>query len=648
MRARKELTVELAVDGDELVRKYYRATYDQTGDEVRLRTDAVGRDFTHGTSHGLTALAELLERGEPAALRSHFTEKRLAAAGGMLFDALFTAAGDDKRDQRNWQRVLLPVFDEPRGSVATPTRYGVRLRVWTADPMLTCLPWRLTSYDGWRLIDSDWTFEVCPERDRPPRVELPSPAKVLIVAPRHRGMTEIGTAAHVAELKEAFEDVWPGYERGLVEVVETRARLADMLAGMRPHILYYYGHGTVRGGQLCLLLGGPSDDPQPLLMSDLARMIEGEELKLAYLNGCKTAVSGWHGAGHQLASKVPVVLANVTTAWSTPARDAALSLLRDVLGPDEDDPVAAVCRLKPETSTRGYTWATLISHTHYLRWRTAPFVRARRHPLGAYMMDRDDQRALVKRHVSQLAQSDRLRVATLFAYATPGNALAKLSEQLLHEVEGHPREVKVTPLTPFQRPLPFPRRRADLPAELEAGVRAALRAGQDTRLEYVLGAHIRDGGASDLMPVLWITWETLPADAELDHDHLRAWLEFAANVLTAECPRQARIVACLTKEYREDQIAELGDRLKQYKWDLHHEANDLLALPPVGSVGPNDVWNYLDRPESGCPSAIAREVAGMIHKATGGGYDPAVQLIEEGQATSFHGLRDRLRQEVEQ
>ena len=202
--------------------------------------------------------------------------------------------------------MLGALFDSGAERQPAPSRHPVRLRVWTETPALLGLPWRLTTWSGRWLVDDGWTFEVTTEVVPQFRAILPLPCRILVVAPGHRGMVDIGTDDH---LKNLFEVLGAPYQ-GLWHRARSRRDLAAALPAMCPDVLYYYGHGAIIGGQLCLACGGPDEPRDPLLVAHLRQLMQQHAPKLVYINGCMSGASGWHSAGHQLGPTVPMVVSN--------------------------------------------------------------------------------------------------------------------------------------------------------------------------------------------------------------------------------------------------------------------------------------------------------------------------------------------------
>lgn len=251
---------------------------------------------------GIRALDEALDQGAWVKLQQHLAGAAATNAGQMLWELLFG-------DGDGWQQVLGQVCG---AEVRNPTRHAVRLRIWTEDPLLLAVPWRLLAFQGKALLDHGWTMEAVQDERCEGVLHLSPPLPILVLAPEYPGWPDIGSAVHVDALKDVLERLSPRcVHPDYFQAVRDREALATALAGMRPTFLYYYGHGEALKDQLCLRLGVK----ELLPMADLKRMMNGAYPKVAFLNGCMTGATGWHSAGHQLGPDVKVVITNRTTAW---------------------------------------------------------------------------------------------------------------------------------------------------------------------------------------------------------------------------------------------------------------------------------------------------------------------------------------------
>src|SRR5262249_40006422 len=147
---------------------------------------------------GLDAVAKLLDRGDGNELLAQLSQSRLTDVGEILYRVLLGPEATE-------EAVLREAFDEPDGARPSPILDALRVRVVTTDPLLMGMPWRLTSWQGRRLIEPplSWTFEVSAVLDPRLPVRFPRPARLLVLAPgKVDGLRDLEPDQHVVELQE--------------------------------------------------------------------------------------------------------------------------------------------------------------------------------------------------------------------------------------------------------------------------------------------------------------------------------------------------------------------------------------------------------------------------------------------------------------
>ncbi len=331
-----------------------------------------------------------------------------------------------------WQPVLRAVFGRT-GEVPqpNPTWAPVRLRIATKEPLLAGLPWRWTSWQRYLLLDIGWTFSTTATAglaDPADDLQTTAPSRVLLVLPR--GGEDWGPfdPGHESAVRELLDRVWPtGQETGYVDVARTRA---EFVARLRegPHFLYIYARSTVAG----LLLDGMGE-PEPLSLHDLEQLFTaaGHTPAVLYLN---TAGLGGAEAAEPHLNQVPLLLGRRRPHWTDGSSTTALQWLSRWLGGGED-PVAAFHDVHRARTVPGDDPATLLVRANYRAWRTARYQSAPARQFPSLQVDRDTQKALVRKHIEELARDRHRRVLALVPFAAPGNSLVKLQKQLRHDLE---------------------------------------------------------------------------------------------------------------------------------------------------------------------------------------------------------------------
>jgi predicted HTH transcriptional regulator len=290
---------------------------------------------------------------------------------------------------------------------------------------------------------------------------------------------------------------------------------------------------------------------------------------------------------------------------------------------------------------RTYFRVILPIHPQHRRGRAG---KARPLPPGRPLLsfDRDQQKALVRKHVDELVRSDHRRVLALVASASPGNLAELFSEQLLYDLESALGErIDLT----WKR-LQFPSSREELVHGLESELRRQLEAEDGEPLSHLLLRHVPPSAGR--RAVLWLDWGIFGvghAQAPLLPSQLADWLRFASEILSRG-PAELRVVVFAALESSNPAgIVQALEDVRREPWSRRPEFR-VIPLEPLGQVAEIDLLDYLANPEaSTCPPAIQAEIAERIHRQTDGRFDKTVQLLEEAEIGSWYALLDRLREE---
>jgi hypothetical protein len=500
-------------------------------------------------------------------------------------------------------------------------------------------------------VEAGWTIEETEVEEPLHDESTTAPAGFLAVLPRAARNGAAPDPGHETALREILAKVWPtGGDPGYVRVVRTREQLVQALKGMRPHVLYVHGHGEVQGDRPELLLDGPRG-AERLAIAALPRLFEeaGHRPAVVYFNTTGLASSRTPSPGSLLGG-VPLVLWRRLPEWTAESAALALDWLGLWLG-DGKDPMAALHeaagkRDPIESATLGVTAA-------YRTWRTDVFRGAPgpRDPLR--QLDRDHQKALVRKHLGELVGSDTRRVMALLAFGGKGNSIETLAEQLRFDLESA-LDHEITWLN-----LQFPADRdlGRLRRTLEAELALQLGAGPDERIDHLLRRHAPRTMKPGQRPVLWLSWGSFGQhktgeppihQAPLDAGQLGTWLCFSAEFLGTRCPADLRVVSFAALEVEEPRQARLTQALDEHRRQPWCRRRDfrLSVLPALGKVAEEDLLLFLEDPKnSSCDPNIQAEVAQRIVTRTSGGFVATVSLLKEGESGSWYDLLQRLKTE---
>ena len=613
-----ELTVELTRDGDVLQIRYH----------LPGREPIASAEMAWGeVAAEIESLHGVLDGSDRSAVEG-LVSSAAAGCGQVLFRTLFGPA-------TRWGPILRQAFGRPAEAPrANPSFAPLRLRICTVEPLLIGLPWRLIAWNGRLLAEDGWVIASTSVVEAASDVTTTAPSSVLILAPGSGPDSE-----HPAALIDLLADVWPtGQEAGYVRIVKTRAQLANALKGMRPHLLYVYARGELAGERPSLVLDGEGGEDL-LELARLGEMFEaaGHRPEVIYLNvaGSSVTPSGIEA--------VPLVVWRRLSGWESDSTTRGVAWLRRWLGKGVD-PVTA---LHPESDGGpSVEAATLVVHASYRTWKTATFRLPARQRIPRLRLDRDKQKALVRKHVAELARSDSRRVMALVAYAEPGNAIAALHEQLRDYLD-----LELIDLAEINwRHLEFPDARAEVRRDLEHELDLQLGADSNELLAHLLRRHAPTVVGTGKRAIVWLDWGVFGAGHQppLSARQLGDWLRFSSEYLGTRCPDDLRLVSYLaieTESAKHKRLARALQEERRQPWNRRQEFR-LSVLPSLGQVPEDELLDFLEDPgNSSCDPAIQAEIAERVIADTGGDFEPTIALMEEAEKGSWYDLLARLRRE---
>jgi hypothetical protein len=563
---------------------------------------------------------------------THSWQDVLAARGdpqGALFALLFGA-------ETEWEPVFRRLFQQPAPQPRpNPIRAPVRLRVCTEEALLLGLPWGLTTWNHYPLTGQGWEFTTTGVVDPTEDCATSTPCPVLVVAPVAAGGV-VPDPHHPPAIIDTLRQICPtGRQADYVRHVRTRAELENAVRGMRPHLVYVCACGTRSDNQPGLLL-----DDGWLSLSELAGWFRQYPPPPAalFLNVIGLTDSGLT-PGQALGGNVPLVIWRRVSEWEADAGSLATQWLYRWLQKGED-PVAALHAVDPQ--------AHLTAHSRYRTWQTTVHPAAWRERLARLVLDRDEQKALVGKHLKELARSDSRRIMALVAYAAPGNLLDALPEQLQHYLD-----LDLADLAEINwKRVQFPELRNQLQDDLEAELKLQLHADPEEAVAHLLRRHAPCVVGSGKRAVLWLNWGTFGQGADqqkpLDRNQLEQWLQFCGDFLSRNCPTDLRVVCYAAIETAENNHPRLAKILQECGWQpwCRRPEFRLSVLPPLGKVSESHLYDFLVDGQSHCDPGIQAEVTQRLIGKTGGDFEPLVASIEEAeQGGSWYALLTCLQSE---
>lgn len=603
-------------------------TYARPGESALAHTE---RDWPRG----IDALLDTLDSAHPTRFAALLRERE-PRWGAELFEILFGA------DEAVWQRVLRAVYGiAPEAPAPTPVRGGVDLRLSTREPALAALPWRLTRWRDWRLVDVHWLFTVQRSRAGALPISMSTQAGFCVLAPQ---AAPAGVAARpqaaLEKLRRSIERIWQPVQAGVWRQTGSRAGLIATLKGQRSRVLLVHAHAVALAGEVTLLLDAQG------ARSDLVELLDDppERLRLDDLEAC------WRSAGQRpdlivlslhlhdnaaallreaLATRwldVPLVVAPALAEpdWQT---DAFLSAWIAAWLQAGTSPLAALTNMVPEhpLSTTLWSWA------HYEDWRTAaPKPRVAPQPLHL-RFDRKKPKAAVVGLVQDLAEFPEQRVMVLIGQGSADDAVELLSEQFtqhLRDRAGHAIVVKHLRLNhAFDGSAPS----VDA---LREHLRLALDAHDGETEAQLLWRYVPTSAPEALRRVLWLDWGVLTGEAQIE-----TWSRGSARVLRRACPPELRVVSFAALALPGIDGRQLARRTHALERELRDDTIMVRSVD-LDEFSAGDIRQCLLTTE--CPRELASPLAELVYERSAGQYRTAVAWLESGQPDRWHDLLDEL------
>jgi hypothetical protein len=278
---------------------------------------------------------------------------------------------------------------------------AVDLRIVTADENISRLPWMLLAHRGVFLAAAGWSISLAVDAAQSSHERPPSP-KILAVTPQPADWGNTEAQDHITELNELLASADVAYtDDRCFKTAATWPDFLDQLKTFQPDIFYYYGHGAGDRHATRLVFVDENqqtvETPLPDILAALQHSPAPPPL-LAYINCCQGDAGGLLGVGKQLATLMPAVVTNRTTAFIDAARSQAMAFWEAVLLRGEP-PHKAVSGMRGRLgdlnlSTADTRWMTPVLHCGYGDWRANPPTppsRLERDPHWQLKLDRVSQ-----------------------------------------------------------------------------------------------------------------------------------------------------------------------------------------------------------------------------------------------------------------
>ena len=550
--------------------------------------------------------------------------------GEVLFEILF---GENSEDHTTlFRSAFYRSVDEPE---PTPAAAPLRLHVVSNDHSLLQLPWSLTAWQNMFLVDKDWLFLTGTEIARPSSVKSVQPLSVLLIVP--------DDSEHRQSLLALFKELWPQAKTGnCVRAVATRQELSNVLADFDPQIVYYFAEDRNRNGTERLYLRTDSGF-DPLRLVEFAQLFATHRVSpnLIYLNvpAPETEFAPPYSAFEQ---RLPLLIWRRLCFPDDAAKSIAIAWFRRWLQ-HNDDPAAALQQVLNEKYATDAEMVSLCVSANFRDWQTEPPVDELRNRFSHLLIDREKQKSMSAKWLAEFVSSDSLRVMVLVPFAEPGNCLDLLHERLCD----HCKVQLSDKIAIDTKNLQFPESRVDLCRSLEHELILQLKADPGEAVQHLLRRHAPKTSGS-IRPVLWFNWRLCGnSNTALKPTELEAWLNFAANFLTHQCPPDLFIICYTAIEVARSRYSRLKDNLRIYHRRFVEPSFCLRLLEPLDNVEEQELLDFLQGRAQLANAKEIDELAQSMIQVTAGKFEALLGLVRraESEDSSWYDILYKLRRE---
>jgi hypothetical protein len=395
-------------------------------------------------------------KGETVSLGSLLT--KLADYQISELARLFDDRGQLEIGRYLFGQVFRPLTDADRLRLRSAK---VEVRIVTRDEHIARLPWSLLADGETFLTTEKWSVGLSAREEECADCLLPPSPRLLFAAPQPRGWDATEAADHIAELETSLAIANPLHARDKhLRVVETWDEFEAALKSFRPHILYFYGHGTADlNASRLIFSAADGSTPVPKPMADLANLLRSLEKDcplVVYVNCCKGDVGGLLGAGLQLGAFIPAVITNCTVARVDAAREQAKTVWKSILISGVAPHEAVICMRRrvadANFSFSDVRWITPVLHYRYKRWEFKPPANELRSQLKANWenrLDRTKQAGEVILRLGSILQAQKRRRSVAFLWhGHEGQGVEQFYHRLEIELQDRFPDVAFCEITP--------------------------------------------------------------------------------------------------------------------------------------------------------------------------------------------------------
>lgn len=543
-------------------------------------------------------------------------------SGDLLFDILFGGL-----DEQGCRELLKKAWQQEEAN-NNPTRYPLRVKIYTEDSILSQLPWHKSTWMGQKLVDHGWTFEsiAVPPSDDYVRtgLHIRTPLSVSLILP-DSGDLASRAGNHYENLVDCFNRIWahtsfnkpPRFSQWQTFCTNNSTRPGEFV--------YFYGSVEAINGRLFLDV----PDQKINLMEFRTALAIHPISKVVFLNLCCDDSTEIHESLREFSKNFPLVIVQIFLSHQHLAAESAVIDWMQTVLERGIDPVRAINECGIDRAT---VWA------NYERWEAVLGIDTKpvRHDLAKLLLDRHRQRETVSKTSLDALHNPETRVIATVACGESSDWLDLFHQQIRTTLRSDLKSRAVV----HQTELRFPTS-VKAPEDVQEGLYRALAESMHQKLRSICEKQLSKAPRDS--KILWILhWEPQGAalGRKFGEDRFHFWERFCRERLAAECPERIRILCLLPLESKEpDKVRTLVDKRKR---DYGNRAYHFFELDPLSRVGEDDLGAFLQRREIQCPDDLLNCLPGLIFRHSGGLFNKSVGLLEEGLSRGWRLLHGKL------
>jgi CHAT domain len=516
----------------------------------------------------------------------------------------------------------------------------VEVRIVTKDEHIAQLPWSLLTDGEVFLTTERWSVALSASEEECADCLLPPSPRLLFVTPQPTGWGATEADDHIAELETQLTVANPLHVRNKhLRIVETWDDFTATLKSFRPHILYYYGHGTADlNASRLIFSGGDAKAARPIPVADFAnllRSLENDYPSIVYVNCCKGDVGGMLGVGLQLASFIPAVITNCTAARVDAAREQAKTVWKNILISGVAPHEAVICMRRrvaeANFSFNDVRWITPVLHYRYKKWEFKPpanELRLQLKPNWENMLDRTRQTGEVILRLGSLLQAQKRRPALAFLWhGHEGQGVEQFYHRLEIELQDRFSDVAFCPVAPA-----WPQELHNFHRSISDMLTQAFEVATLAEIPYKVRFEMLRKGARQ--SIVYLRHPSLSGETALSHpNQLRNYLEWLDKNLAAHIDEST----CLLIGFAFEENARPDSRSQAvFQRELFEALEDIefghltfYVLEELGKVTRRDLVDFMRVQNYQLPTEIREQIIAGIMKKTDGHYQQVLEELKE-------------------